>query len=276
MTIDKKVKLFRVILADDNKDMLDTIAAVLEPAAEFDIVTTVADGKALVDAALQLKPDIGIIDISMPIMTGIEAVGEIRKVDPHMKIVFLTVNEDRDFVDAAFEAGARHMTHFFNAMTGVHHRDIGVAGWGLSTEGVTFDMIADGIHVDKRMVAMACRSKGIYGVTLISDSVAPTGLGDGEFDLWGEKISVTNGRTRNERGSIAGSVITMLDAVRNMLALGFSEAEVATMASTNPARLLGVDSIVGSIEPGKRADLVALDKQGNIRWTMIEGRIVES
>ena len=68
----------------------------------------------------------------------------------------------------------------------------------------------------------------------------------------------------------------MLDAVRNMLALGFSEAEVATMASTNPARLLGVDSIVGSIEPGKRADLVALDKQGNIRWTMIEGRIVES
>ena len=128
----------------------------------------------------------------------------------------------------------------------------------------------------ERMVAMACRSKGIYGVTLISDSVAPTGLGDGEFDLWGEKISVTNGRTRNERGSIAGSVITMLDAVRNMLALGFSEAEVATMASTNPARLLGVDSIVGSIEPGKRADLVALDKQGNIRWTMIEGRIVES
>ena len=105
MTIDKKVKLFRVILADDNKDMLDTIAAVLEPAAEFDIVTTVADGKALVDAVFELKPDIGIIDISMPIMTGIEAVGEIRKVDPDMKIVFLTVNEDRDFVEAAFEAG---------------------------------------------------------------------------------------------------------------------------------------------------------------------------
>jgi len=183
---------------------------------------------------------------------------------------------DTATLDAAYGAGARHMTHFFNAMTGVHHRDIGVAGWGLATKGGTFDIIADGIHVDKRMVAMACRSKGIDGVTLISDSVAPTGLGDGEFDLWGEEISVTNGRTRNERGSIAGSVITMLDAVRNMLALGFSEAEVATMASTNPARLLGVDSIVGSIEPGKRADLVALDKQGNIRWTMIEGRIVES
>lgn len=182
---------------------------------------------------------------------------------------------DTATLDAAYEAGARHMTHFFNAMTGVHHRDIGVAGWGLATKGVTFDIIADGIHVDKRMVAMACRSKGVDGVTLISDSVAPTGLGDGEFQLWGETITVEGGKTRNERGSIAGSVITMLDAVRNMLALGFSEADVAMMASTNPARLLGVDSMVGSIEPGKRADLVGLDAEGNVRWTMVEGRIVE-
>lgn len=182
---------------------------------------------------------------------------------------------DTATLDAAYEAGARHMTHFFNAMTGVHHRDIGVAGWGLATKGVTLDIIADGIHVDKRMVAMACRSKGVDGVTLISDSVAPTGLGDGEFQLWGETISVESGKTRNERGSIAGSVITMLDAVRNMLGLGFSESDVAMMASTNPARLLGVDSMVGSIEPGKRADLVALDEDGNVRWTMVEGRIVE-
>jgi N-acetylglucosamine-6-phosphate deacetylase len=179
-------------------------------------------------------------------------------------------------LDAAYEAGARHMTHFFNAMTGVHHRDVGVAGWGLAKDGVTFDIIADGIHVDRRMVAMACRSKGIDGVTLISDSVAPTGLGDGQFELWGETISVENGRTRNERGSIAGSVITMHDAVRNLLGLGFSETEVATMASANPARLLGVDSVRGLIEPGKRADLVAMDGEGNIRWTMIEGRLIES
>ncbi|HEX2641039.1 MAG TPA: N-acetylglucosamine-6-phosphate deacetylase, partial [Pyrinomonadaceae bacterium] len=179
-------------------------------------------------------------------------------------------------LDAAFDAGARHMTHFFNAMTGVHHRDVGVAGWGLSKDGVTFDIIADGIHVDRRMVAMVCTSKGTDGVTLISDSVAPTGLGDGQFQLWGETIAVENGRTRNERGSIAGSVITMLDAVRNMLALGFSETEVGSMASTNPARLLGVDSIMGSIEPGKRADLVAMDAEGNVRWTMVEGRMIES
>jgi len=110
---------------------------------------------------------------------------------------------------------------------------------------------------------------------LISDSVAPTGQGEGEFQLWGEQISVVNGRTRNERGSIAGSVITMRDAVRRMLSLGFSAAEVAQMASTNPARLLGVEREYGSIEVGKRADLVAIDSGGSLIFTMIGGEIVE-
>ena len=174
-------------------------------------------------------------------------------------------------LDAAFDAGARHMTHFFNAMTGIHHRDIGVAGWGLAKPDVSFDIIADGIQVAPQMLKLACETKGINGVSLISDSVAPTGLGDGRFEVWNEKISVTNGRTRNERGSIAGSVITMHDAAKRMLQLGFSEAEVAKMSSSNPAALLGLDKQIGSIEVGKRADLVALDDEGNIKFTMVGG-----
>ncbi|MFN6963142.1 MAG: N-acetylglucosamine-6-phosphate deacetylase [Pyrinomonadaceae bacterium] len=177
-------------------------------------------------------------------------------------------------LEAAFEAGARHLTHFFNAMTGIHHRDVGVAGWGLTRPGVTFDIIADGVHVDMRMVEFACRTRGVESVSLISDSVAPTGLGDGEFELWGERLSVVRGRTRNERGSIAGSVATMLDCVANMMKLGFSGEEIAAMASANPARLLGVDDSRGTIEPDKRADLVAIDRDGNIAWTMIGGRLV--
>ena len=101
----------------------------------------------------------------------------------------------------------------------------------------------------------------------------PTGLGDGEFEIWGEKVSVVEGKTRNERGSIAGSVITMLDAVKMMLSLGFSKLEVSKMASANPARLLGLEKTHGTIEIGKRADLVALDKDGNVRLTIISGRI---
>src|SRR5205823_3538179 len=110
-------------------------------------------------------------------------------------------------------------------------------------------------------------------VSLISDAVAPAGLGDGEYKVWGETISVRVGRTRNERGSIAGSVISMSDAVRMVKSLGLSEADIARVASLNPARLVGIDSDCGSIEVGKRADLTALDSQGRVRLTLVGGRV---
>lgn len=182
-------------------------------------------------------------------------------------------NATPETLERAFRAGARHMTHFFNAMTGLHHRDVGAVGWGLINEGVTFDIIADGVHVEPRMLALACRSKGTGKVSLISDSVAPTGLGDGEYELWDGKISVVNGRTRNDRGSIAGSVSTMLEGARLMLEVGFTMDEVAQMTAANPAKLLGLDDR-GSVEIGKRADLVGLRPDGSIEFTMIGGNLV--
>jgi N-acetylglucosamine-6-phosphate deacetylase len=182
---------------------------------------------------------------------------------------------DVDTLDAAFAAGARHMTHFFNAMTGVHHREVGVAGWGLSNKDVTFDIIADGVHVHPTMLEMACRTKGPANVTLISDSVAPTGMGDGEFEIWGEKVAVRDLQTCNERGSIAGSVITMHDAFLRMRSLGSSDAELAAMTSANPAKLLGLADSLGSIEAGKRADLVAMRADGSIEFVMIGGEFVD-
>lgn len=180
---------------------------------------------------------------------------------------------DVETLDAAFDAGARHLTHFYNAMTGLHHRDVGVVGWALTKKEVTFDIIADGIHVHPDMLEFACLSKGPGKVSLVSDSVLPTGLGDGEFEIWGENVAVENGRTRNERGSIAGSVITMKDAVIRMLGIGFSPFDVGKMASLNPARLLGLENNRGSIEVGKRADLVALDPDGEVGMTMIAGKV---
>ena len=182
---------------------------------------------------------------------------------------------DVETLDRAFEAGARHMTHFFNAMTGIHHRDLGVAGWGISDPDVTFDIIADGIHVHPKMLRVACVAKSPDKVSIISDSTAPTGLGDGEYEMWGEKISVRNGRTQNERGSIAGSVCTMLDGVRMMRSIGFSDLDIAKMASTNPAKLLGIGDERGAIAIGKRADLVGIDSRGEIAFTMIGGKMVE-
>ncbi len=180
-----------------------------------------------------------------------------------------------EVLDQALQAGANHLTHFMNAMPPLHQRAPGPVGWGLIHDDVTCDVIADGVHIDPLMLKLILRTKTAERVSLISDAIAAAGLGDGDYDVWGEKISVKNGRTQNARGSIAGSVITMLDAVRMMLSLGASEIEIARMASTNPARLLAIDDDCGSIEEGKRADLAALDNEGNVRLTIVGGQVSE-
>ena len=174
-------------------------------------------------------------------------------------------------LDDACEAGAQHMTHFMNAMAPLHHRSPGPIAWGLSRDDVTVDLIADGIHLDPFMLRLLLKLKGASGISLISDAIAAAGKGDGDYDIWGETISVRNGRTANAAGSIAGSVISMLDAVRLLHSLGVSYIDLARMASSNPAHLLAVDHDCGSIERGKRADLVALDPDGNIKLTLIGG-----
>ena len=178
-----------------------------------------------------------------------------------------------DVLDQAFEAGAHHLTHFMNAMAPLHHRSPGPVAWGLMRDDVDFDVIADGVHIDPFVLRLLLKLKGVNGVSFISDAIAAAGMGDGDYNIWGETITVKDGRTKNARGSIAGSVITMLDAVRLMLSLGISEVDVARMAATNPARLLRIDRECGSIEEGKRADLAALDQTGHVRLTLIGGRI---
>jgi N-acetylglucosamine-6-phosphate deacetylase len=165
------------------------------------------------------------------------------------------------------------MTHFMNAMLPVHQRAPGPVGWGLMRDDVTCDLIADGRHSDPLMLRLVLRCKGAERIALISDAVAPAGLGDGDYHLWGEVISVRNGRTSNARGSIAGSVIHLRDAVRLLARLGVSQTELSTMAARNPARLLGLDHECGTLETGKRADLVAFDEDYDARLTLVGGRV---
>ncbi|HEY0431856.1 MAG TPA: N-acetylglucosamine-6-phosphate deacetylase, partial [Pyrinomonadaceae bacterium] len=181
---------------------------------------------------------------------------------------------DFETLDDAFAAGARHLTHFMNAMPLLHHRSPGPVGWGLSREGVTCDVIADGVHLDPRMLQLLHKLKGAERLLLISDAIAAAGRGDGDYEIWEETITVKDGRTSNAGGHIAGSVITMLEAVQLMKSLGAAEVDLARMASTNPARLLGVDRECGSIAERKRADLVALDEDGQVVLTVVGGLIV--
>jgi N-acetylglucosamine-6-phosphate deacetylase len=214
---------------------------------------------------------IRMITVAPEIEGGIELVRELKARGWIVSIGH--TRADVATLEEATAAGARHMTHFFNAMSPLNHRTPGPVGWGLMRDDVTCDIIADGQHVAPLMLQLTLRCKTAERLMLISDAVAPTGQGDGEFRIWSEKITVAGGRTQNERGSIAGSVITMLDAVRQMLALGVAPHEVSQMASANPARLLGLAGSYGTIEEGKRADLTALDDGGQVRLTLIGGRV---
>jgi N-acetylglucosamine-6-phosphate deacetylase len=181
---------------------------------------------------------------------------------------------DFEALEKAFAAGARHMTHFMNAMSPLHQRAPGPIGWGLWHDDVTCDLIADGIHLDREMLRLLLKLKGASRLLLISDAIAAAGRGDGEYEIWNQTITVRDGRTSNAGGSIAGSVISMLDALRIMKSVGASEVELSMMAASNPARLLGVADVCGSIEVGKRADLVALDGAGNVVLTLVGGKIM--
>jgi N-acetylglucosamine-6-phosphate deacetylase len=205
---------------------------------------------------------------------GVELIRELRRRGWVVSVGH--TRADLEVLERARAAGARHMTHFLNAMSRLHHRAPGPIGWGLTTDDVTVDLIADGVHSDPLLLGIVLRCKTAARVSLISDAVAPAGLGDGEFRVWGETIRVAGGRTSNERGSIAGSVINMQDAVRLVSTLGVPAHELAQMASLNPARLVGLGHERGSIEAGKRADLVALDTEGRARFTLVGGRVAFS
>lgn len=216
-------------------------------------------------------PSTGVRMITMApeVAGGVELVRELKRRGWVISIGHTRAGSD--VLDQAGDAGAHHMTHFMNAMAPLHHRTPGPIAWGLSRDDVTVDIIADGIHLDPFMLRLLLKLKGAPGISLISDAIAAAGKGDGDYEIWGETISVKNGRTANASGSIAGSVISMLDAVRLLHPLGVSYVDLARMAASNPARLLGVDRECGSIEVGKRADVVALDDDGNVKLTLIGG-----
>jgi N-acetylglucosamine-6-phosphate deacetylase len=210
------------------------------------------------------------ITLAPEVSGGIELVRELKKRGWVISIGH--TRADLKLLDDACEAGARHMTHFMNAMSPLHHRTPGPIAWGLSRDDVTFDLIADGIHLDPFILRLLLKLKGANGITLISDAIAAAGKGDGEYQIWGETIAVKGRRTANAAGSIAGSVISLLDAVRLLHSLGVSYVDLARMASSNPARLLGLGDR-GSLEVGKRADLVAVDQSGEVKLTVIGGEV---
>ncbi|GAA1551249.1 N-acetylglucosamine-6-phosphate deacetylase [Actinomadura kijaniata] len=172
---------------------------------------------------------------------------------------------------AGFDAGARVATHLFNAMRPLHHREGGPVTAALNDARVTVELVNDGIHVAPdvaRLVFAAAPDR----VALITDAMAATGMGDGEYMLGVMRVRVSGGRaTLAEGGSIAGSTITMADAFRRAVTdVGLPITVAARAASLTPARALGLDAEIGSLEPGKAADLVVLDEDLGV-WRVMKG-----
>ena len=162
----------------------------------------------------------------------------------------------------AISWGVNSFTHTFNAMRPIHHREPGPVVAALATEGVYAEVLADGFHLNPAIVKLAYLAKRPAHLTLITDSMSATRCADGEYAIAGEKVYVVDGKAINEEGNISGSTITLYQAVRNLMKFaGVSYAEALAYATIVPATEVGIDAVTGSIEEGKRADLLLVDAE---------------
>ncbi|MGV3464399.1 MAG: N-acetylglucosamine-6-phosphate deacetylase [Heyndrickxia sp.] len=165
-----------------------------------------------------------------------------------------------------------HATHMYNGMRGLHHREAGVAGHALLSPQIQVEMIADGIHVHPDMVNLTYKVKGASGMVLISDAMRAKGMPDGVSELGGQKVYVKNGEARLENGSLAGSILTMDQAFRNIIQFtGCGIAEAVQMTSVNQAKEFGLPS-KGTLSDGKDADFVIMDESLHVSETYHLGR----
>ena len=177
-----------------------------------------------------------------------------------------------DQVGMAFACGCMGFTHLFNAMSGVHHREPGVATWALA-HGEYAEIIADLNHIHPEAILLARRA--IPKLYTVTDACVAAGMPDGVYHL-GELKVIKRGLvvTLDDNKTLASSVITLDDAVRNLVSIGLPLAEAVAMASTRPAEYLGLNDL-GAIKPGARASLVALDGALKVQSVWIEGEAVD-
>ncbi len=172
----------------------------------------------------------------------------------------------------AIDGGAFHSTHLFNAMSPLAHREPGVAGAFLTDSRTTVEIIADGIHIHPAITKLVVASQGSDHVALITDAVAPTGQPEGDYDFVGRKVTLCCGAVRLADGSLAGSVLTLDSAVRNIVAFtGCSWSDAIAMATRVPATIAHLAQRKGRIAVGLDADLIALNAQGFVQQTWVRG-----
>lgn len=210
---------------------------------------------------------IRIVDIA-PELPGAETF--IRKVSPHCRVSVAHTNASYEEACLAFDAGASHVTHLFNAMPPLNHREPGVISAACDKANVVAELICDGLHVHPSIVRMAFRL--FPGrICLISDALRCCGMDDGVYELGGQQITLKNGQARLPDGTLAGAVSNLYEDLVNAIHFGIKKEEAILAATMNPAKEAGMEEEIGSLEPGKKADFIICDSEWNLKQVYIDG-----
>lgn len=200
----------------------------------------------------------------------------IKGMHQHSHISFSIGHSNATYEEAmnAIEAGVKSATHMFNAMSGLNHREPGVVAAVLNSD-IYCELIADKIHSHPAMYKLLVNAKGSSKLILITDAIRAACMKAGTYDLGGQEVIVEHGAVRLSDGTLAGSVLQLKVAVKNLWEnTDLSLQQVIRTVTMNPAELIGLDCEIGSLEVGKKADIIIFDKNIDIKATIIDGELM--
>ncbi len=220
-----------------------------------------------------------IMGVSIELDGADDIIKEINKLGIVAAVAHSTHASYEQFMRAV-DLGIRHVTHTFNVMTGLHHRKPGVVGGALTCAQVTNEIISDGFHVSPVAMDILIRCKGTDNISIITDNTAVAGLPDGKYEMLGSTLVKIGGETRYLNSTsemdhtLAGSEWPINHNVKTMVEkVGIGMSDAIKMASLVPARIAKLDHFIGSLEPGKDADIIVVDDKMNVFLTIVKGNI---
>lgn len=210
-----------------------------------------------------------LLDLAPELEGAMEAIAELKD---EVRISLAHTDAGYEIAMKAFQAGAKHVTHLYNAMNGLSHRKPGLVG--AAFDGAeTAELICDGVHIHPAVVRTTFHVMGADRMVLISDSMMATGLDDGDYSLGGQAVKVVGNLATLADGTIAGSATNLMNCMRTaVLKMGIPFGIAVKAATVNPAKAIGVYDRHGSIDVGKSADLVLMDKDLNVRQVILRGK----
>ena len=199
----------------------------------------------------------------------------IEAVEGEVTVSIAHTTADYDTAMEAFRLGARQVTHLFNAMPPFSHRAPGVVGAALDTPICNVELICDGVHIHPSVVRATFKMFGPKRVILVSDTMRAAGMPDGDYTLGGQPVKVKGKYATLADGTLAGSVTNLMNCMRTAVSFGMPLEDAVWAAAVNPARAIGIFSRMGSLEPGKRANVVVLDQNLELKDVFFRGELVD-